>query len=302
VTDPGNALIHRIEISTSTATTLAGYDDGQLFNNGWNFTDGVGTNAQFSYPNCISISPDGLFALVTDFETSQIHLIEISTARVSTLAGDPTRAYGSSNGVGTNSKFSGPQAVSISPDGLFALVMDRTNNMIRRIDIREPPGGYGFGALFGDHTILDPRKALLVDSFISESSGPVLTHRVTNLISSVCPSDLLTPIAVVVNSSLVASPSDPELTSDSIMIKWRSVRTSPLRESCPLLSLSLSPLFAVAHLSLLSRQDSVLGRRTPSLFRVASWCHGWWLSLSRRSLGSLFTVCCPPCPSPDFAL
>jgi hypothetical protein len=97
-----------------------------------------------------------------------------------------------------------------------------------------------------------------------------------------------------VNSSLVASPSDPELASDSIMIKWRSVRTSPLRESCSLLA--LSPLFAVAHLSLLSRQDSVLGRRTPSLFRVASWCRGWWLSLSRRSLGSLFTVCCPPCP------
>jgi hypothetical protein len=41
----------------------------------------------------------------------------------------------STNGVGTNSRFNNPHAISIAPDGIYALVVDRLNQIIRKIII-----------------------------------------------------------------------------------------------------------------------------------------------------------------------
>jgi DNA-binding beta-propeller fold protein YncE len=128
VTDAYNNLIRHIVITTASVTTIAG--DLSLSSGA---TDGVGTNSQFSNPRGVSLSADGSFALVTDTYNNLIRLIVMSTASVTTLAGDLALSSGSTNGVGTNSLFSGPRAVSLSPDGSFALVADTDNNLIRLI-------------------------------------------------------------------------------------------------------------------------------------------------------------------------
>jgi DNA-binding beta-propeller fold protein YncE len=128
VADNNNHLIRRIVISTASTSTLAGAA-GQSGS-----ANGIGTNSRFNYPPGICVSPDGIYAFVSDNNNHLIRQIVISTANVTSLAGLAGTA-GSSNGIGSNARFFGPYGVSISPDGLFLLVADSNNAMVRRIII-----------------------------------------------------------------------------------------------------------------------------------------------------------------------
>jgi DNA-binding beta-propeller fold protein YncE len=125
VADSTNHLIRHIVISTATVTTLAGVAGPA------GSTNGVGTIAR---PVGVSISPDGVYALVADYDNDLIRHIIISTATVTTLAG-VAGSPGSTNGVGTIARFNGPYGVNISPDGVYALVADYSNHLIRHIVI-----------------------------------------------------------------------------------------------------------------------------------------------------------------------
>jgi hypothetical protein len=128
VGDGDNHLIRQIILSTASVSTLAGVSESI------GSTNGIGTNSKFNGPTGICISPDGVYALIADFSNHLIRQIIISTASVSTLAG-VAAASGSTDGIGTNSQFRSPAGVCISPDGLFALVADFSNNLIRKIVI-----------------------------------------------------------------------------------------------------------------------------------------------------------------------
>jgi DNA-binding beta-propeller fold protein YncE len=125
IADTANNLIRMIVISTTQVTTLAG--------GAYGYANGVGTNAMFKSPRGLSISPYGSYVLVADLENNMIRRIMISTGKVTVLAGYPSS--GSSNGIGTNARFSGPNGISISPSGNFALVADLDNQFFRRLDI-----------------------------------------------------------------------------------------------------------------------------------------------------------------------
>jgi hypothetical protein len=126
VSDQANQLIRQIILSTGFVSTLAGVAETP------GSTDGIGTNSDFNGPIGISISPNGLLALVGEYYNPLIRQIILTTASVSTLAG-VTGVSGDTNGIGTNSRFDCPYGISISPDGLFALVADRYNHLIRQI-------------------------------------------------------------------------------------------------------------------------------------------------------------------------
>jgi DNA-binding beta-propeller fold protein YncE len=97
------------------------------------YANGVGSNAVFSNPFGISISPDEAFALVTDSLNSRIRIIDLATAVVDVIAGG--ERAGSANGFGTNSEFYSPSGIDISGDGTFALIVDRGNQLIRRLEL-----------------------------------------------------------------------------------------------------------------------------------------------------------------------
>jgi hypothetical protein len=84
----------------------------------------------------VSLSPNGLFALVTDLSSHLIRLIDISTSDVTTLAG--TRLIATAiDGMGTNAKFSSPYRVSIASNGTFAWVSDYGNHIVRRLSLEQ---------------------------------------------------------------------------------------------------------------------------------------------------------------------
>jgi DNA-binding beta-propeller fold protein YncE len=127
VADTANHLIRHVVLSTFLVTTLAGrpLSSGSL--------NGLETNAQFSSPFGVTISPDNDYALVADHDNQLIRRIIITTGEVSTFVGGLTS--GSSNGVGTNALFKSPSSVKISRSGNFAFVADRLYNTIRRIEM-----------------------------------------------------------------------------------------------------------------------------------------------------------------------
>jgi hypothetical protein len=182
VADSGNNLIRHIILSTASVSTLAGVAGSA------GATNGIGTNSQFNCPTGVSISPDGLFALVADQNNHLIPQIILSTASVSTLAGVAGSA-GATNGIGTNSKFNWPYGVSISPDGLFALVADLSNHLIRQIFLSTAsaspsslpsdspsisftsPTRLSFGVKIGAVGMLSSGKAILVDYLQDKRRG-----------------------------------------------------------------------------------------------------------------------------------
>jgi DNA-binding beta-propeller fold protein YncE len=124
IADWSNNAVRRVEIRTGDVTTLVGGTSGS--------NDGFGTGAQFSNPVGIAISPDGFFALVTEYGNSVIRKVVLGTGAVTTLAGAKGVA-GFSDGRGTVSRFNYPEGIAISPDGWFAVVTDKGEHSIRFI-------------------------------------------------------------------------------------------------------------------------------------------------------------------------
>jgi hypothetical protein len=176
--DIWNHLIRHIVLSTASVSTLAGVAGSA------GATNGIGTNSQFNNPVGVSISPNGLFALIGDHNNHLIRHIVLSTGSVSTLAGVAGSA-GSTNGIGTNSKFNQPVGISISPDGLFALVADWTNYLIRQIILSTTSPSslptvsptipiatiFGFGVKISDGGMLISGKAILVEYLQDKRRG-----------------------------------------------------------------------------------------------------------------------------------
>jgi DNA-binding beta-propeller fold protein YncE len=128
VTDANNA-VRRIELATGTVTTLAG-KPGACEGG----ADGVGTAAQFCYPEKLAINGAGTVLFVADGGNSTIRRIEVATGAVTTLAG-LAGEYGSDDGVGSAARFSYPIGIAVDAAGTTLYVADLENDTIRRIDV-----------------------------------------------------------------------------------------------------------------------------------------------------------------------
>jgi len=161
VSDTFNHTIRKINIATRQVTTLAGTAGSS------NSTDGIAANAKFREPR--GITTDGTNLYVADSGNDLIRKIVIATGEVTTLrinifsipidvttdgynlyvtdmfairkivlaTGEVTMLagrsefFGSSDGVGANSRFSSP--TGITTDGFSLFVADTNNNTIRKI-------------------------------------------------------------------------------------------------------------------------------------------------------------------------
>ncbi len=140
--------IRRLDLTTRQVTTLAGNNrcfsgcgvtrpasqvgnpDVPAISTYQLNNDGIGSNARFTYPNSLALSPDGTFALITDLFT--LRRLDFATNAVSTLAGSNT-SMGSVDGIGAAARFSDLRGIAITPDQSAALMVDR--DTIRRIDL-----------------------------------------------------------------------------------------------------------------------------------------------------------------------
>lgn len=125
VTDTGNNIIRKIDLSTAEVTTLAGTAGSS------GCSDGTSAAARFSSPR--GIVHDGACLYVADTDYSIIRKVTMITGEVSTFAGT-AGLYGSSDGVGAAARFYFPRG--ICTDGNRLYVADTENSTIRNISLQ----------------------------------------------------------------------------------------------------------------------------------------------------------------------
>ena len=137
VPDHYGRRLRAVDVATRQVTTLAGDGSGSGHGSG-NYRDGTGTGAQIPSAISVAITPDG--ASVYLGEHHRIRLYDVSTARVTTVAGQGSNPYGNGvngnqDGVGTSASFGTPYGMTISHDGGTLLIADTPNHRIRAMEI-----------------------------------------------------------------------------------------------------------------------------------------------------------------------
>ena len=114
--------IRKIEVSSGTVTTLAGYYNSAAF------IDGVGTTARFKAPRQIALTGGTL--LVADTSSRRIRQVEVSTGMVTTMAG--TGAASSQDGAADVATFYSPTGIAATTNGMLVLITDDAHHRVRR--------------------------------------------------------------------------------------------------------------------------------------------------------------------------
>ena len=183
VTDVNNRIIRRID-SSGNVTTIA----GQVGVSG--STDGIGTNALFSFPFGITIDENNNL-YITDIGNNNIRKIS-SQMIVTTIAGQ-VGASGYADGVGTQATFNVPRGICCDVLGNI-YIADTYNYIIRKITplgivstIAGQPGvsgfkdGIGTNSLFGGNNGL---RGITCDSlgriFVSDGQNNMIRLIETN--------------------------------------------------------------------------------------------------------------------------
>lgn len=155
ITDSGNKVIRRLDLTTLAVTTLAGSPGlgGTV--------DGIGSAARFTEPYGIAVSRDGRLALITDRGANTVRKLDLTTLQVTTLAG-LAGSYGFADGVGNAARFNVPTGIDLDGTGTFAVVADPGNSRLRHVDVATGAvstlagsGAYGHQDGQGTAAILD---------------------------------------------------------------------------------------------------------------------------------------------------
>jgi hypothetical protein len=110
--------------------TLAGSSGGSL--------DGSHNTARFYEPAGLDFSPTYDFVLVADTGNNQIRRVDMMDGWTTTLTGSASAPASSTDGVGEDALFVGPSDVAVASDSSWALVVGKTNRLIRRLVLRLP--------------------------------------------------------------------------------------------------------------------------------------------------------------------
>jgi DNA-binding beta-propeller fold protein YncE len=125
IADSGNYVIRKMRIATADVTTYAGaLSVGSA--------DGTGSQARFSGPQGLAVSPTT--AYVADTGNDTIRAVELSTGKVTTLAGAAGQS-GHTDGPVASARFDGPEGLALDSAAQMLYVADTLNRVIRRIDL-----------------------------------------------------------------------------------------------------------------------------------------------------------------------
>ncbi|MEX2178164.1 MAG: hypothetical protein WD801_05610 [Gemmatimonadaceae bacterium] len=124
VADYVNNAIRKIDPATGAVTVFAGSSTGAAGS-----TDGTGTAARFLRP--YDITSDGTNLFVTDYNNCTIRRIVISSAVVTTLAGEVGTCATPVDGSGSAARFASPQGITTDGTNLYVT----ENTAVRKVVI-----------------------------------------------------------------------------------------------------------------------------------------------------------------------
>ena len=115
--DSNNYCVRLIDMSSLQVTTVAGSGTAGGAN-------GIGTSATFNAPRFVAVSSNDEFAVMYEWNGHRVRKVVLSTWAVSTLAGSPSAATGSSDGVGTQATFYRTPGLVLTSDDMYVYVAD----------------------------------------------------------------------------------------------------------------------------------------------------------------------------------
>lgn len=129
VADSGNSTVRAVAADTGAVTTLAGTAGAK------GSVNGVGSAARFRTPAGLALNAATGQLYVSDREASTLRVINLATAEVSTLAGQD-QSTGAVDGVLAEALFRSPSGLALSEDGTRLYVVEVSNHLIRRVDLK----------------------------------------------------------------------------------------------------------------------------------------------------------------------
>ncbi|VVB57863.1 Right handed beta helix region [Candidatus Anstonella stagnisolia] len=126
VADSSNHRIRKVELSTGTASLVAGSGTA-------GYLEGIGAAARFYYPGGVAFGADG-YLYVADTYDHCIRKIELSTNTTSLVAGSTSRVSGTTDGVGSAARFYYPRGITYDSAGTL-YVADTSNHRIRQVNL-----------------------------------------------------------------------------------------------------------------------------------------------------------------------
>ena len=147
------------EVTTIAGTGVAGY------------TDGVGTAAAFNQPSGLALSADNSILYIADLANHRVRKLELTTGRVSTLAGSggPLNDTGA---VGTSAHLDSPSALTLVSEELY--VASRAPPWLYCIDVKTGQVKDVSQILSGDGELREVRDEDLIASVASLSAGDAI--------------------------------------------------------------------------------------------------------------------------------
>lgn len=126
VADRSNYAIRLVNTATGATSTFVGSRASGA-------ADGVGTSAQFNWPNACCFDAAGATMFVLEFSGHRVRAVALATRTVTTLAGGGAGGgrTGYAEGLGTNALFNSPWGIAFRNGVVY--VADTSNNVIRNI-------------------------------------------------------------------------------------------------------------------------------------------------------------------------
>jgi DNA-binding beta-propeller fold protein YncE len=127
--DSFNGTVRRFGVRAGRVITLAGQAGVE------GSSDGVGARASFENPRGIALDEARGRLYVNDGFNCTIRTVELDTTRVRTLAGEVGQC-GHADGTYTEARFGLVIGTTMSPDGRYLYLADRSSQTIRRLDLQ----------------------------------------------------------------------------------------------------------------------------------------------------------------------
>jgi len=164
IADYGNNRIRKVDAITGKISTIAGNGSA-----GYSGDGGVATSAGLNAPTYVCTDRQGN-VYISDVNNNVIRKVDVSTGKISTVAGNDTAGFSGDGGLAVNARLLSPAKIFINNKGDL-YIADENNDRVRKVS-----GGYistiaggGTGSGIGDgnlstNAVLSSPSGIYVDT------------------------------------------------------------------------------------------------------------------------------------------